>query len=84
MEECGLLLLALQMIYLMCTLRILGVLLNQSSTFSKNPYGRKREGANPHHDPGVTMAPGVEGNGGAENTVPPTAVVIGPEQQAIV
>ncbi|KAG0555439.1 hypothetical protein M758_12G171100 [Ceratodon purpureus] len=52
--------------------------------FSKNPYGRKREGANTHHEPGLTMAPGVEGNGGAEHTVPPTAVVIGPEQQATV
>lgn len=77
-----------RMIYLiicsMCTLTILGASLNQTSTFSKNPYGRKREGANTHHEPGVTMAPGVEANGGAEHAVLPSAVVIGPELQATV
>jgi hypothetical protein len=71
----------------MCTLWVLRILvasLNQSSKFSKNPYGRKREGANTHYEPGVTMAPGVEGNGGADHAVPPTTVIIGPEQQATV
>lgn len=59
------------------------------SKFSKNPYGRKREGAGSTiHDPGVvhmtTMAPAVEANGGVEHTAVPSAMVVvaKPEQQA--
>jgi len=50
----------------MCAFVSLGCLLSQS-TFSKNPYGKKREGGlNTHHESRVTMAPGIEANGGGQ------------------
>lgn len=50
------------------------------SKYSKNPYGRKREGgAGAQHDteaPGVSSAPGVEVNGGLDHGLPPVPAAL--------
>lgn len=59
--------------------------------FSKNPYGRKREGAaSTLHESGVQMTttipmvPAVDVNGGVDHTVPPPMVAVVPQEQAAV
>lgn len=58
-------------------------------TFSKNPYGRKRDGGVAHQDPtaaqqqSMAMIAGVESVGGADHMLPSTQTVV-PLQQAAV